>query len=230
EAAEHDDRRPAVEAELGPLLAEQRAQLVAHDLHHLLRGGQAVQHLLAKRPLAHAVDERLDHPEVDIGFEQRHADLAERPVERLGSDLALALELAEDFTELVLQTVEHKEKTSLVAARGPSVGGARMVTRPPRGRFWAVGILRAMERRAKIMATLGPVSRDETVLRGLVRAGVDLFRLNLSHGTQEQHRETLRRVRKVAGEEGCHLPVVLDLMGPRYRLGTIPDEPHLLKP
>ena len=44
------------------------------------------------------------------------------------------------------------------------------------------------------MATLGPVSRDETVLRGLVRAGVDLFRLNLSHGTQEQHRETLRRV------------------------------------
>ncbi|HEX4496767.1 MAG TPA: pyruvate kinase [Thermoanaerobaculia bacterium] len=87
-----------------------------------------------------------------------------------------------------------------------------------------------MERRAKIMATLGPVSRDETVLRGLVRAGVDLFRLNLSHGTQEQHRETLRRVRKVAAEEGAHLPVVLDLMGPRYRLGTIPDEPRILKP
>src|SRR3954452_11734152 len=87
-----------------------------------------------------------------------------------------------------------------------------------------------MERRAKIMATLGPVSRDETVLRGLVRAGVDLFRLNLSHGTQEQHRETLRRVRRVATEEGCHLPVVLDLMGPRYRLGTIPDEPRILKP
>ncbi len=80
------------------------------------------------------------------------------------------------------------------------------------------------------MATLGPVSRDETVLRGLVRAGVDLFRLNLSHGTQEQHRETLRRVRKVAAEENCHLPVVLDLMGPRYRLGSIPDEPHMLKP
>jgi pyruvate kinase len=87
-----------------------------------------------------------------------------------------------------------------------------------------------MERRAKIMATLGPVSRDETVLRGLVRAGVDLFRLNLSHGTQEQHRETLRRVRRVANEEGCHLPVVLDLMGPRYRLGQIHDEPRHLKP
>ena len=80
------------------------------------------------------------------------------------------------------------------------------------------------------MATLGPVSRDETVLRGLVRAGVDLFRLNLSHGTQEQHRETLRRVRQVANEERCHLPVVLDLMGPRYRLGQIRDEPRELKP
>jgi len=80
------------------------------------------------------------------------------------------------------------------------------------------------------MATLGPVSRDETVLRGLVRAGVDLFRLNLSHGTQEQHSETLRRVRRVAAEEGCHLPVVLDLMGPRYRLGLIHDEPRTLKP
>ncbi len=80
------------------------------------------------------------------------------------------------------------------------------------------------------MATLGPVSRDETVLRGLVRAGVDLFRLNLSHGTQEQHRETLRRVRRIATEERCHLPVVLDLMGPRYRLGQIPDEPRELKP
>jgi pyruvate kinase len=87
-----------------------------------------------------------------------------------------------------------------------------------------------MERRAKIMATLGPASRDEAVLRGLIRAGVDLFRLNLSHGTQEQHRETLRLVRRLAGEEGCHLPVVLDLMGPRYRLGQIPDEPLLLEP
>jgi pyruvate kinase len=86
-----------------------------------------------------------------------------------------------------------------------------------------------MERRAKIMATLGPVSRDETVLRGLVRAGVDLFRLNLSHGTQDQHRETLRRVRKVAAEEKVYLPVALDLMGPRYRLGQIPDEPRMLK-
>ena len=56
---------------------------------------------------------------VGVGLEQRHTDLAQRRVERLGGDLALALELAEDFLELILQTVEHGEKTSLVRA-GPA--------------------------------------------------------------------------------------------------------------
>src|SRR5215218_4265050 len=87
-----------------------------------------------------------------------------------------------------------------------------------------------MERRAKIMATLGPASVDEGVLRGLVRAGVDLFRFNLSHGTQADHRKALETVRRVAIEESCHLPVVLDLMGPRYRLGTISEKERFLEP
>ncbi|MFL6200371.1 MAG: pyruvate kinase [Thermoanaerobaculia bacterium] len=87
-----------------------------------------------------------------------------------------------------------------------------------------------MERRAKIMATLGPASVNEGVLRGLIRAGVDLFRFNLSHGTQADHRTALERVRRIAVEEGCHLPVVLDLMGPRYRLGTIPETERRLEP
>jgi pyruvate kinase len=87
-----------------------------------------------------------------------------------------------------------------------------------------------MERRAKIMATLGPASTPENVLRELVRAGVDLFRLNLSHGSQEEHSKTLQRVRRVAREEGCHLPVCMDLMGPRYRLGRIPGDSRTLQP
>jgi pyruvate kinase len=87
-----------------------------------------------------------------------------------------------------------------------------------------------MERRAKIMATLGPASTDEGVLRGLIRAGVDLFRFNLSHGTHEEHRKTFHLVRRTAEAEGCHLPVVMDLMGPRYRLGKIPGERRLLEP
>jgi pyruvate kinase len=85
-----------------------------------------------------------------------------------------------------------------------------------------------MERRAKIMATLGPASSDEGALRGLVRAGVDLFRLNLSHGSQDEHRKTLELVRRVAREESRHLPIVMDLMGPRYRLGTLSDTQRIL--
>ena len=79
------------------------------------------------------------------------------------------------------------------------------------------------------MATLGPASTEEGVLRGLVRAGVDLFRLNLSHGSQDEHRKTLELVRRVATEEGCHLPIVMDLMGPRYRLGVLPDTQRTLE-
>ncbi len=78
-----------------------------------------------------------------------------------------------------------------------------------------------MERRARIMATVGPASRDEAVLADLFEAGVDVVRLNLSHGRLEEHRETIARVRKVARAAGRHIPVMLDLMGPRYRLGEI---------
>jgi len=80
------------------------------------------------------------------------------------------------------------------------------------------------------MATLGPASANEGVLRGLIRAGVDLFRFNLSHGTQDDHRKALALVRRLAAEEACHLPVVLDLMGPRYRLGIIPETERRLEP
>jgi pyruvate kinase len=86
-----------------------------------------------------------------------------------------------------------------------------------------------MERRAKIMATLGPASTEEGILRGLIRAGVDLFRLNLSHGSQAEHGKTLELVRRLAHEEACHLPVVMDLMGPRYRLGTLAETERILE-
>ena len=78
-----------------------------------------------------------------------------------------------------------------------------------------------MERRAKIVATLGPASASEEVLRELLRAGVNLVRLNLSHGTHEEHLRAMELVRRVAQEERFHVALVLDLMGPRYRLGTI---------
>ena len=57
-------------------------------------------------------------------------------------------------------------------------------------------------RRAKIVATLGPASSSETVFRQLVRAGLDVARLNFSHGSHEQKLELIAMVRKVATEEG----------------------------
>jgi pyruvate kinase len=86
-----------------------------------------------------------------------------------------------------------------------------------------------MERRAKIVATLGPATADERMLDRLLAAGADVLRFNLSHGTQESHRATLRRVRKVARGRGLQIPVLLDLMGPRYRLAELAGGPRLLR-
>lgn len=85
-----------------------------------------------------------------------------------------------------------------------------------------------MKRRAKIVATLGPATADEAVLVQLLKAGADVIRFNLSHGSPESHRRNLKLVRKVAAALDRQVPVLLDLMGPRFRLGTL-DAPRLLK-
>jgi pyruvate kinase len=74
----------------------------------------------------------------------------------------------------------------------------------------------------KIVATVGPASRDPATLRALVEAGVDVFRLNFSHGTHDEHSETLRDIRAVADECGRFVAVLQDLGGPKIRLGPIP--------
>jgi pyruvate kinase len=85
-----------------------------------------------------------------------------------------------------------------------------------------------MDRRAKIVATLGPASADPETFSELLDAGVDVVRLNLSHGTPEEHRRTLEMVREVAADAGRYIAVLIDLMGPRYRLGEISDGPLTL--
>ena len=86
-----------------------------------------------------------------------------------------------------------------------------------------------MERRAKIVATLGPATAEEGALGHLLKAGADVLRLNLSHGDHASHRRAIRLVRRVAREQGRHIPVLLDLMGPRFRLGVIENGPRLLR-
>jgi len=85
-------------------------------------------------------------------------------------------------------------------------------------------------RRAKIVATLGPASNTESVIRDLVRAGVDVVRLNFSHSTRERKLAVIRLVRKVSREENKPLCILGDLQGPKIRTSTLKDhQPVLLK-
>jgi pyruvate kinase len=76
-------------------------------------------------------------------------------------------------------------------------------------------------RRTKILATLGPASREPQVLDALIAAGLDAVRLNFSHGTHEAHAETYRRVRDAAERAGRPIAVLQDLQGPKVRLGVV---------
>src|SRR5579875_1815616 len=76
-------------------------------------------------------------------------------------------------------------------------------------------------RRAKIVATLGPASSTEEVFRQLVRAGLDVARLNFSHGSHEQKAELIAMVRKIAREEKKPICILADLQGPKIRTGTL---------
>ena len=75
--------------------------------------------------------------------------------------------------------------------------------------------------RTKIVCTLGPATATRDALRGLVEAGMDVARVNFSHGTHEQHAETIRLVREVADELERPVAVLGDLQGPRIRIGDL---------
>lgn len=77
------------------------------------------------------------------------------------------------------------------------------------------------QRRAKIVATIGPASNTEHVFRDLVRAGLDVARLNFSHGTQPEKIKLIQMIRKVAREEGKPLCILGDLQGPKIRTGRL---------
>jgi pyruvate kinase len=83
-------------------------------------------------------------------------------------------------------------------------------------------------RRAKIVATLGPSCSTMPMFRQLVRAGLDVARLNFSHGSHEQKAELIRMVRQVAKEENKPICILADLQGPKIRTGTLKDHPPVL--
>ncbi len=78
-------------------------------------------------------------------------------------------------------------------------------------------------RRTKIVCTLGPASSSEATLRATIRAGMDVARLNFSHGTHESHAALIALTRRVAAEEGKVMAILQDLQGPRIRIGEMAD-------
>lgn len=79
-------------------------------------------------------------------------------------------------------------------------------------------------RRTKIVATIGPASREPETLARMVDAGMDVARLNYSHGTLEEHSETVERVRAAASRAGQPVAILQDLPGPKLRIGPLREE------
>src|SRR5437868_9557091 len=85
-------------------------------------------------------------------------------------------------------------------------------------------------RRTKIVATIGPASREPEVLERMIEAGLDVARLNFSHGDRELHAENASRVRAAAAKVGRQVAILQDLPGPKLRIGALRDDLAELKP
>ncbi len=82
-------------------------------------------------------------------------------------------------------------------------------------------------RRTRIVATIGPASCDDESLRTMIQAGLDVARLNYSHGEDEWRAEVVHRIRRIADEYGIHIGIMADLPGPKLRLGRF-EGTHIL--
>ena len=80
-------------------------------------------------------------------------------------------------------------------------------------------------KRTKIVCTIGPASCDDATLRAMIRAGMNVARINFSHGSHPQHARDIANIRRVAEEEGQVVAIMGDLQGPKLRVGRIDPEP-----
>ncbi len=93
-----------------------------------------------------------------------------------------------------------------------------------RAGIWAFpGTVLCVSRRTKIIATLGPASADPVIISQMVEAGMDVARLNFSHGTYESHAALISAVRAAAADHDRPVGIMQDIQGPRIRVGTFPD-------
>ncbi len=85
-------------------------------------------------------------------------------------------------------------------------------------------------RRTKIVCTLGPATNTPERIRALMEAGMNVVRLNFSHGDREEHRQSIRTIREVSAACGREVGILQDLCGPKIRLGTLPEGERRLVP
>lgn len=83
--------------------------------------------------------------------------------------------------------------------------------------------------RTKIVATIGPATAEHSKLLSIIKAGVNVVRLNFSHGTHEDHRKVIELVRKINADHNTHIGILLDLQGPKLRVGEMKDGAIKLK-
>ena len=81
----------------------------------------------------------------------------------------------------------------------------------------------------KIVATIGPASCEPGVLRAMIRAGMNVARINFSHGDHQTHGRTIDHIRRIAAEEGAVVAVLCDIQGPKIRIGALQEEPLMLE-
>lgn len=86
------------------------------------------------------------------------------------------------------------------------------------------------QKKSRVVCTIGPASSSDEVIRQFIESGMNVARLNFSHGTYDSHREIIRKVRAISKELGVTIGVMQDLCGPKIRLGMLPEEGVRLLP
>ncbi|MCY3976847.1 MAG: pyruvate kinase, partial [Chloroflexi bacterium] len=88
--------------------------------------------------------------------------------------------------------------------------------------------LRLDNKHTKIVATIGPASRHPETLRAMIRGGMNVARINFSHGDHRAHGETIDNIRRLAAEEGAVVAILCDIQGPKIRIGDLQQDPMVL--
>lgn len=93
-----------------------------------------------------------------------------------------------------------------------------LATKPPHAAY----MIEPTFNRTKMIATMGPASAKLDVLKEMIRSGVDVCRINASHGSHEDHQKTIDLIRSINRDEDVQIPILLDLQGPKIRIGKLP--------